>query len=32
MTPGQPMFGALFRVCQKAVAAKPEKPGEAGAV
>ena len=29
--PGQPMFGALFRVCQKAVAAKPEKPGEARA-
>jgi len=29
--PGQPMFGALFRICQKAVAAKPEKPGEARA-
>ena len=29
--PGQPMYGALFRVCQKAVAAKPEKPGEARA-
>ena len=29
--PGQPMFGALFRVCEKAVAAKPEKPGEARA-
>jgi peptidoglycan lytic transglycosylase A len=26
---GQPMRGALYRVCQKAVAFKPEKPGEA---
>jgi membrane-bound lytic murein transglycosylase A len=29
--PGQPMFGALFRICQKTVAGKPEKPGEARA-
>ena len=29
--PGQPMYGALFKVCQKAVEAKPEKPGEARA-
>jgi membrane-bound lytic murein transglycosylase A len=29
--PGQPMYGALFRVCRKAVEAKPEKPGEARA-
>jgi membrane-bound lytic murein transglycosylase A len=29
--PGQPMVGALFKICQKAVAAKPEKPGEARA-
>jgi membrane-bound lytic murein transglycosylase A len=27
----QPMFGALSRVCQKAVTAEPEKPGEAQA-
>ena len=25
----QPMFGALFRVCQKAVTADPQKPGQA---
>ena len=31
LRPGQPMFGALFRICQKAVAARPEKPGEARA-
>ncbi len=29
--PGQPMYGALFRVCQKAVAINPQKPGEARA-
>ena len=29
--PGQPMYGALYKVCQKAVEAKPEKPGEARA-
>ena len=28
---GQPMVGALFKVCQKAVEAKPQKPGEARA-
>jgi membrane-bound lytic murein transglycosylase A len=28
---GSPMFGALHKVCQKAVATKPEKPGEARA-
>jgi membrane-bound lytic murein transglycosylase A len=28
---GRPMHAALFRVCQKAVQAKPEKPGEARA-
>jgi membrane-bound lytic murein transglycosylase A len=27
----QPMFGALFRVCQKAVTADPQKPGQARA-
>ncbi len=27
----QPMYGALFKVCQKAVEAKPQKPGEARA-
>jgi membrane-bound lytic murein transglycosylase A len=29
--PGQPMYGALYKVCQKAVEARPEKPGEARA-
>jgi membrane-bound lytic murein transglycosylase A len=28
---GQPMVGALFKVCQKAVEADPKKPGEARA-
>jgi membrane-bound lytic murein transglycosylase A len=28
---GQPMVGALFKVCQKAVVAEPQKPGEARA-
>ena len=28
---GQPMVGALFKVCQKAVEAEPQKPGEARA-
>ena len=28
---GQPMVGALFKVCQKAVQAEPQKPGEARA-
>jgi len=28
---GQPMYGALYKVCQKAVDAKSEKPGEARA-
>ena len=28
---GQPMVGALFKVCQRAVEAEPQKPGEARA-
>ena len=28
---GQPMYGALFKVCQRAVETDPEKPGEARA-
>src|SRR5436305_1866812 len=28
---GQPMVGALFKVCQRAVEADPQKPGEARA-
>ena len=29
--PGRPMYGALHRVCQKAVANHPQRPGEARA-